>query len=424
VLLLGHAAGDEDSEVTDGFVDRVDDRLSMLADVVHVVIEIEDPAERLLRRRDVVALGAEHDDRRTDVAEIDRCPVRGLDGACRELVADEQLVDDRLDLLGVQVDVAAPPLLEAEIARRLGVDLGIQIVLLAPQRVGGILALEILHQPGAVELAVPEVAGERREPAAAQETAAVAHGILAVHAGPVGQRRPGDDDRAEQLGTNGRQHHHRPAGLAIADHARIAVRLGVERDDLLEEDRLGAGDILERLAGHRLGQEADEIAGMPGLERHADLAVGLEAADAGAMPGTRVDDDEGPAGRIDLDALRRNDADERVIDRSLEGTAVDDELGRIFEDVGRNLGHLFLVLVATLAHDVPEQDAALRRIDHVFDRRGERTKNGHGDALGGLISIVGHGLTCLNGRLESCLAHRPGTSDGVAVVGGLLAAHC
>ena len=79
-----------------------------------------------------------------------------------ELVADEQLVDDELDLLGVEIDVAAPPALEAEIARRLGVDLGIEIVLLGPQRVGRVLVLEILHQPGAVELAVTEIAGRAR----------------------------------------------------------------------------------------------------------------------------------------------------------------------------------------------------------------------------------------------------------------------
>ncbi len=59
---------------------------------------------------------------------------------------------------------------------------------------------------------------------------------------------------------------------------------------------------LDGLARHRLRQEADEIAGMAGLERDADLAVGLEAADAGAVPGARVDDDEWPARRIELDA--------------------------------------------------------------------------------------------------------------------------
>ena len=40
-----------------------------------------------------------------------------------KLVADEQLIDDELDLLGVQVDVAAPPALEFEVALGLGIDL-------------------------------------------------------------------------------------------------------------------------------------------------------------------------------------------------------------------------------------------------------------------------------------------------------------
>src|SRR5262249_62047392 len=97
---------------------------------------------------------------------------------------EEQLVDDELDLLRVEIDVTSPPALETEIARRFGVDLGIEIILLGPKRVGGILVLEVLHQPGAVELAVADIAGEGGEPAAAQEAAAVAHGILAVRRRP------------------------------------------------------------------------------------------------------------------------------------------------------------------------------------------------------------------------------------------------
>ena len=101
----------------------------------------------------------------------------------------------------------------------------------------------------------------------------------------------------EQFGPDRGQHHDRPAGLAIADHARLAVGFRMQRDDLFEEDRLGAGDVLDGLARHRIGQEADEITGMSGLERDADFAVGLEAADAGTVPGARIDDDERPARR-------------------------------------------------------------------------------------------------------------------------------
>ena len=72
VLLARDAAGHEDAEMADGLVDRIDDGLAVGADLVDVLVEVENPAERLLRRRDVVALRAEHHDRRADVAQVDR----------------------------------------------------------------------------------------------------------------------------------------------------------------------------------------------------------------------------------------------------------------------------------------------------------------------------------------------------------------
>src|SRR5690606_16796673 len=110
-----------------------------------------------------------------------------------QAVADEQVVDDVLDLRAVQVDVSAPPFFEAQVAGGFGVDFGVQVVLLAPERVGRIQVFEVLHQPGAVEFAVAEVAGQGGEPAAAGQAAAVAHRVLAAPAGPVGQGRAGDD---------------------------------------------------------------------------------------------------------------------------------------------------------------------------------------------------------------------------------------
>jgi hypothetical protein len=52
---------------------------------------------------------------------------------------------------------------------------------------------------------------------------------------------------------------------------------------------------------------------------------------------------------------------------------VDNELEPVIEHVGRGLGEMRVVLIAALAHHVPEQNAALRRVDGVFDRWGERT---------------------------------------------------
>src|SRR5262249_39015952 len=178
-----------------------------------------------------------------------------------------------------ELDVASPPALEPEIPGRFGVDLGIEVVLFGPQRVGRILVLEILYQPGAVEYSVAEIAGKCRQPAATQQAAAIAHRIFAVHAGPVRQRRSGNDNGAEEFWPDGGENHDRPPRRAIADPAGLAVRRGMQRGALFEKARLGARDVLDRLAGNGMGKEADEIAGMSGLEGHAVFAVRFEAAD-------------------------------------------------------------------------------------------------------------------------------------------------
>src|SRR5260370_21187478 len=153
----------------------------------------------MLRRRDVVALRAKHADRRPDIAEIDRGPVRHLDATGSEIVADEQFIDDELNLLGGEIDMSAPTTLEIEIALGFAIDLGEYVVLLAPKRIGGILVLEILHQPGAVELAATDVAGERRQPASSEQAARIAHRVFAMDAGPVCQRCSGHDHPPDQL---------------------------------------------------------------------------------------------------------------------------------------------------------------------------------------------------------------------------------
>ena len=54
----------------------VDDGLAVRADLVLAVVEVEDPIQRLRRRRDVVGLRAEDDDGRGDVAQIEARAVR------------------------------------------------------------------------------------------------------------------------------------------------------------------------------------------------------------------------------------------------------------------------------------------------------------------------------------------------------------
>ena len=56
VLFLGDAARDEYSEMPDRFVNGINDGLAVGPDLVDVAVKIKNPIERLLRRRDVVAL--------------------------------------------------------------------------------------------------------------------------------------------------------------------------------------------------------------------------------------------------------------------------------------------------------------------------------------------------------------------------------
>ena len=143
-----------------------------------------------------------------------------------------------------------------------------------------------------------DIARKRRQPAAAEETAGVAHGVDAADARPIGKRRAGDNKGAKQFGPDRRQHHDGPARLAISDHAGFALCLGVQRNHLLEEDRFRAADVFDRLAGHRVGQKADKVAGMACLHGDANFAVRLEAADARTMPGAGIDDHKRPGLRV------------------------------------------------------------------------------------------------------------------------------
>jgi hypothetical protein len=141
----------------------------------------------------------------------------------------------------------------------------------------------------------------------------------------------------------------------------------VAADHLLYEQGLCVRDTLDGLARHRLGQEADEVAGMTGLHRDAYLAVCLETADSRTMTRARIDHDEGPSFKVNLDALRRYDAHERVVDWLVQLTPVHDQFGGVLQDVWRSLCNVLMILVAATAQDVQEQDVALSRVAHVFD---------------------------------------------------------
>jgi hypothetical protein len=75
----------------DLLVHHVDDALTPDLDLLLVGVGVDDPAERLLWRRNVVAPGREHDDRRTDIFQIELPAMFKAGLSARQLVADEQL---------------------------------------------------------------------------------------------------------------------------------------------------------------------------------------------------------------------------------------------------------------------------------------------------------------------------------------------
>ena len=182
--------------------------------------------------------------------------------ALPHLVADEEIARDPLDLFAVHEVEPAPPALELEKARRLGVDVRVQVVVLVPERVRGIEVLEILDEIRAVEDAAAHVGRERREPRAAEHAAGVAHRVVALallpRAAPVGHRRAVDDDGPGVVGIGGREHHGGPAALAIADDGGLrAVRM--ELAHLAHELLLGLAHVDQRLSGLGIAEEDDEV---------------------------------------------------------------------------------------------------------------------------------------------------------------------
>src|SRR6185503_4314851 len=188
VLEFCHRRRDEDAEMADMRVDEIDDALASTLEVVGVPIDDGNPAQRLMRRRDVVAPGSEDHDRVADAAQVGNAAVAHRQGSPLQAIAHEEIVHNRENLVSAEEIEAAPPALEVEEPRALAVDMREQVAVFLPHRLR-LEALEILHQPGAVEPPVAEIGGEMGGPGAAEQATGDAHRVHAGLAAPVGERR-------------------------------------------------------------------------------------------------------------------------------------------------------------------------------------------------------------------------------------------
>ena len=129
---------DEDAEMADVRVGEVDDPLARSLQRFGRFVDRRNPAQCLMRRRDVVAVGGEDDERTADAREIG--DAMGVDPnlALLEPVADEQILDDRHHLLAAQAIETIPPALEVQESLLLGVDLREQVGVLVPKRIAGL----------------------------------------------------------------------------------------------------------------------------------------------------------------------------------------------------------------------------------------------------------------------------------------------
>ena len=231
----------------------------------------------------------------------------------------------------------------------------------------GFEVLEIRDEPSAVEFAVAEVAHHRREPASSQQSTGVAHRVLAMHTGPIGERGASNDDRAEQLGPDSRENHHRPSRLAVADHRWSTVGEGMERNHALQESSLRVGDILDGLAGDGVGEKADEVAWVSSFECHADFTFRLEPTDAWAVAGARIDDHEGSTAFVNVGSVRWRYANECVVDGPRQFPSVHDEVALEFQDVGRRSCGMLLIARSALPEHVQEESPTLTGIDPIVE---------------------------------------------------------
>jgi hypothetical protein len=116
-----------------------------------------------------------------------------------------------------------------------------------------------------------------------------------------------------------------------------------------------------------------------------------------------VDNHEGAQLRIDGDAFWRDDPNKPVVHRALQRSPIDDELRLVTEHMRHSFGQMVAILLAALAHDVPEQHSALGGIRHVVQRRAEQA-----EAVRRETWLGRRHLLCTHFRsLIVCTAERP-----------------
>lgn len=95
MLPLGDLARYKKPQMPHMGVRQIDDPLTGPNQLIRVLVDKGDPAERLVRRRDVVAVGGEDHQRIADAAQVGETAVTDSEEPVLELIANEEVFDDR-----------------------------------------------------------------------------------------------------------------------------------------------------------------------------------------------------------------------------------------------------------------------------------------------------------------------------------------
>src|SRR5215207_2835932 len=168
----------------DMWVGQIDDPLPGPLQLIRAGIDYRDPAQCLMRRGDVVAIGGKDHQGIADPPQVNVAPFADLHQPLLKTVAYEQVLDNGDDLLPAQEVEAVPSALELQEPLALGFDVGEQVGVFLPDTLR-FEVFEILHEPSAVEASAAEVGQQVNEPSAADEATSDAHWIETCFPGPV-----------------------------------------------------------------------------------------------------------------------------------------------------------------------------------------------------------------------------------------------
>src|SRR6266702_573551 len=112
MLQTRNACGHKEAEMPNMRIDEVDDALARLLQIICAGVNGGNPAERLMRGRDVVAVGGENDERIMNAAQIDHAVRTDPQLSQFERVSNKKVFDDREHLFPAKEIKAVPPPLE------------------------------------------------------------------------------------------------------------------------------------------------------------------------------------------------------------------------------------------------------------------------------------------------------------------------